>query len=100
VLVLSACGGPHLGDGYGRRNHAAFEAQAQGRGEANRAVDGEDAKAILQRHRGLTKDSTQQPQRPGAIIVPTLTSSGSSSSSSSNYGSTREMGGIRLDAVR
>lgn len=97
--ALAGCADAHLGDGYGRRTRTAMDAQIQNRGELSRAIDGEDAKAVLSRHRGLTKD---QPSggatRPGAIIVPTNLSTSSSSS-----GYTRDMpppGAVRLDAVR
>lgn len=99
ALVLGGCADAHLGDGYGRRTRGALDAQAQNRGEVSRAIDGEDAKAVLSRHRGLTKDQAPASSRsPGAIIVPTTFPTTSSSSST-----TRDMpppGSVRLDAVR
>lgn len=98
AAALLGCGSPHLGDGYGRRVRGALDAQTQTRGEANRAIDGTDAKLVLRRHRdtGGPPGSDEKRSTSGAILVPTITSG-----SSSSY--TREMpaaGSVRLDAVK
>jgi hypothetical protein len=59
AFVAAAAGcGVHLGDNYGRRTRAAFDAQAAGRGQGSMAIDGEDAKTVMTRHH--IKPGTQQ----------------------------------------
>jgi hypothetical protein len=97
VLLAAACGGPHLGDGHGRRVRAALDANIAGKG-GPAVVVGDDAKAILMRHRGLEQTETLYQSKglsgSGASSggSPSLPAPSSSSSSSS--------GGPRLDAIR
>ena len=99
AAALFGCASPHLGDGYGRRTRGALDAQTQTRGEVNRAIDGTDARLVLRQHRdtGAPPGADENRITSSAILLPTISSSGSSSS----Y--TREMpagGAVRLDATK
>jgi hypothetical protein len=101
LLLVGACADAHLGDVYGRRSRAAFDAQQGGKGEAV-LFDGADGKlATLRHHNTPTQPGGQQ---GGATLsIPLSTSSSSSGSSSMTGGPSTGAppgGGIRLDAVR
>ncbi|HKA86203.1 MAG TPA: hypothetical protein VKE22_01010 [Haliangiales bacterium] len=59
VLVLGACADVHLGDDYGKKTRAVFQAQAEAPGTGEGMIDAEDARLILARHRNKV-------QQPGA----------------------------------
>jgi hypothetical protein len=59
LAFLAAGCGIHLGDDYGRRTRSALDAQVAQRGGSGAIVVGDDAKAILMRHRGLVQVNTQ-----------------------------------------
>jgi hypothetical protein len=100
VLLLAGGCGVHLGDKYGRRMRAAFDAQIA-RSDGGNAISGEDAKSVMRTHMGrgnqgsLGSQTGTSTQAPGLYI---------SSSQSNNSGPSMRTptadSPIRLDAVR
>jgi hypothetical protein len=99
LAELAGCADPHLGDFYGRRTRAAFDAQAQASGGGSAGtLDADDAKITLARQRGRAIPGTAGAAPmgaygggAGAVIL---------SGSSGSVPSSSPSGQIRLDAVR
>ena len=102
LLLVGACADAHMGELYGRRTKAAFDAQRDGKAEGV-ALDSADAKLVTVRHHNTPAQGGGQPS--GATLSIPLQGSygGSSGGTSSMTGvapSGPPAGGIRLDAVR
>jgi hypothetical protein len=100
LLLSGACYDAHMGDLYGRRSRAAFDAQQGGKGEAA-AFDAVDARTASQRYHSAPTQGGGQQAAP-TLSIP-LTGSYGGSSGSSTMGVTPSgppAGGVRLDAVR
>ena len=96
LLALAACGGPHLGDGYGRRTRAALDAQKAQRGDGM-GIDGDDARQVMFQHRAAP--GAGGVAQTGAAVTPASGIGGGMSSSTTSTTAT-PITPIRLDAVR
>jgi hypothetical protein len=97
-LLLCACADVHLGDEYGKRTKATFQAQADAAGGSDSMLDAEDVKMILSRHRN--KEGRAAPAGGAALLVgPTPTSYGSGGGSMSSGGGS-VVAPIKLDSTR
>jgi hypothetical protein len=93
LVLLSACGGGHLGKDYGKRVRAAQAAQADGKGDSIR-YDGDDAKQTLSAQRKAPEGD--KGGGGGAIVVPNLGGGGGGGYSSSKGGGDA----IQLEGIR
>jgi hypothetical protein len=101
ALLLTGGCGLHLGENYGRRMRAAFDAQIAARDPGTLAIEGEDAKGVLARHRGRGGPGTIGGQTGASVTGGTFVGgSGSSSPSMPSMGRSSPDSPIRLDAVR
>jgi hypothetical protein len=94
ALFLSACGGPHLGDNYGRRVRAGLDAQKANRGDGM-GLDGDDARLVMEQHRAAP--GAGGATRTGAAVTPASSIGGGMSASGTVA---TPITPIRLDAVR
>ncbi len=100
LLLCGACYEAHMGDLYGRRSRAAFDAQQGGKGEPI-AIDAVDARLVSLRFHNAPTQGGQQGAGP-TLSIPLQGGYGGSSGSSSMgvAPSGPPAGGIRLDAAR
>jgi hypothetical protein len=97
VLAAAACGGGHLGgNDYGKRNRAAFDAQANGKTEQLVRVDGDDGVRTMEVQQARPTEKAPA-GGGGAVVIPTMGSS--SAGSSSTIGGNPDAP-IRLEGVR
>jgi hypothetical protein len=96
-LALVGCADVHLGDDYGKRTRAVFQAQADAAGAGDSMIDAEDAKLVLLRHRNKV-------QQPGAsqsgqmIAAPLILGTAGGGTAAAGGGSV--VAPMKLDSVR
>ena len=97
-LLLCACAEVHLGDDYGKRTKATFQAQADAAGATDSMLDAEDARMILTRHRNKDQKAASS-GGPTLLVAPTPTGYGSGGGSMSSGGGS-VVAPIKLESTR
>ncbi len=98
-LFLCACADVHLGDEYGKRTKATFQAQADATGSGDSMLDAEDARMILSRHRNKDQRATVSSGGTAVLVAPTPTAYGSGGGSMTSGGGS-VVAPINLESTR
>ncbi len=96
-LILVGCADVHLGDDYGKKTRAVFQAQADASGAADSMIDAEDAKIILTRHRNKVQQPGAGGQGGAIMQTPILLGTGGGSMGA---GQGSVVAPIKLESVR
>jgi len=98
LVLVCGCADLHLGDDYGRRTKATFQAQADAAGGTDSMLDAEDAKIILLRHRNKDPKASVSGGPAAVLVAPPTTSSYGGGSMSPGGGSV--VAPIKLESTR
>jgi hypothetical protein len=96
-LILVGCADVHLGDDYGKKTRAVFQAQADASGAGDSMIDAEDAKLILNRHRNKVQQPGAGGQAGAMMQTPVIIGTGGGSSA---QGGGSVIAPMKLESVR